>query len=68
MKWRKSVVCGRLVKKNRWEFVSLGKLEFVSFCRNMLKLRQEISLINRRDLSLVSMTAQFFIHSVSVMD
>ena len=41
VKWRKSVVCGRLAKRNQWEFVLLGKLEFVSFCRNMLKLRQE---------------------------
>jgi len=66
-KWRKSVVCGRLAKRNRWEFVSSGKLEFVSFCRNMLKLRQEILLISRRDLSLVSMMAQFSIRLVSVM-
>ena len=53
-------------KRINGNFVLLGKLEFVSFCRNMLKLHQEILLINRLDLSSVNMTAQFSIRLVSV--
>ena len=56
MKWRKSVVCGRLAKRNQWEFVLLGKLEFVSFCREYVKTapgniidRQTGSVVGKHD-------------------